>query len=512
MPAMRDSGSVVRMSSRLSLLVELSTVLSHEIDLDALLERACERVRLALDCERVTVWLVDGSTQTLVGKVAQDADVPELRLAFGEGLAGHVAATGTSVCIDDVTRDARFKKSVDQMTGYATRSVVAAPIAESLGKPLRGVLQLLNHNSGKFADADREYAEAIAVQLARIFQHTTLRPQHTEKPGITLRGPFNHIVGCSAAMQAIYPTIARAAQHDVTVLLCGETGTGKGLFARALHVNSPRASKPFVTLDCTLLNPALADSQLFGHERGAFTGAEKRVCGKLELAQGGTLFLDEIGDLSLELQAKLLRVLQERRYERVGGQETLQADVRIIAATHRDLEAAVRAGTFRQDLFYRIKVLSIQVPSLRARGADEVVRLAEHFRAYYTARYSKSVLGISNTALAYLTAHQWPGNVRELEHWVESAVVLADSNSIELPGAPSAVVAAATGPSERATTQDEFSLPLGLTLDAVANAYARATLASLDDNRTETAKQLGIGRSTLLRMLSGQDANTDNQR
>jgi transcriptional regulator with PAS, ATPase and Fis domain len=308
-------------------------------------------------------------------------------------------------------------------------------------------------------------------------------------------------------VQAIYPLIARAAQHDVTVLLRGETGTGKGLFARALHVNSARGSKPFVTLDCTLLNPALADSQLFGHERGAFTGADKRTAGKLELAQGGTLFLDEIGDLSLELQAKLLRVLQERRYERVGGHETLHADVRIVAATHRNLESAVGAGTFREDLFYRIKVLAIEIPSLRARGADEIVRLAEHFRSYFAARYEKPVRTISEAVLDYLKSHTWPGNVRELEHWIESAVVLADDSTLKLSGAlghgPAARAESASYPTSHAV-----SVPLGLSLEQATRLYAMATLTSLANNRTETAKQLGIGRSTLLRMLASERPGT----
>lgn len=497
-----DSATIAGMSSRLSLLVELSAQLGREVDLDTLLHRACDRIREVLGCDRVTVWLVDAESQSLVGRVAQQTELADLRLQVGQGLAGHVAATGESLRVHDASRDARFQSATDRATGYLTRSVVAVPIRDAPDHPLRGVLQLLNHASGEFSCDDVKYAEAISVQLARVFQLTTLRARNAEAPGLTLQGPFNHIVGCSPALLAIYPLIQRAAAHDATVLLRGETGTGKGLFASAIHVNSARGAKPFVTLDCTLLSPTLAESQLFGHERGAFTGADRRVAGKLELAAGGTLFLDEIGELSLELQAKLLRVLQEKRFERVGGQETLTADIRIIAATHRDLEAAVRDGTFRQDLYYRLRVVEVCIPALRARGPAEVNRLAEHFLSRFCVRYSRPGLAFSPRVNAQLREHTWPGNVRELEHWVESAVVLSDGPLIEgvTPFASTEQSPLRAG-TEAESNESSITLPLNLTLAEVESRYVDALLRLHHGNKTEVAKRLNVGRNTLQRRI-----------
>src|SRR4029078_6911228 len=204
--------------------------------------------------------------------------------------------------------------------------------------------QLLNREEGVFGEDDEHYLGALATQLARALTLTTLRAAEGGGPGVVLQGPFNRIVGRSSPIRAVYERVQLAAQTDATVLLRGETGTGKSLFARAIHVNSRRQTRPFVTVDCTTLPAQLGESELFGHERGAFTGADRRVPGKVELAEGGTLFLDELGDLPLDIQGKLLRFLQARAFERVGGRETLQADVRIVCATHCDLEKAVREG------------------------------------------------------------------------------------------------------------------------------------------------------------------------
>jgi Nif-specific regulatory protein len=337
-----------------------------------------------MDAERATVWLVDAdSPDALVSHVAVLPEATRLVQPFGKGVVGLVAERGEVVRIDDVRADARFDPTQDRKTGFVTRSILAAPIREDASAPVRGVVQVLNHRGveatrNAFDDEDADYLLALSTELARALSLTTLAPSHGEA-GLVLRGPFNRIVGRSPAMERVYERIRLAAQADATVLLRGETGTGKTLLARAVHVSSPRQRGPFVTVDCTTLPAQLAESELFGHERGAFTGADKRVRGKVELAHQGTLFLDEIGDLPLESQGKLLRFLQERTYERVGGRETMKADVRVISATHHDLERAVREGKFRQDLYYRLRVLEIEVPSLRERGPEEIQRLAHHF-------------------------------------------------------------------------------------------------------------------------------------
>ena len=365
--------------------------------------------------------------------------LPTLRLPLGRGIAGWVARTGDSVRIDDAKEDDRFDASVDKATGYTTRSILAVPIRTEDQGPIRGVVQVLNRREGVFDDDDEKYLLALAAQIARALSLTTLRPANEGGPGLTMRGPFNRIVGLSKPLKAVYERVTLAAQTDATVLLRGETGTGKGLFSRAIHVNSSRQAGPFVTVDCTTLPIQLVESELFGHERGAFTGADRRVPGRVELAQGGTLFLDEIGDLPPDVQGKLLRFLQERTFERVGGRQTMNADVRVVCATHQDLETRVADGRFREDLYYRIKVVEIEIPPLRERGELEIEQLAIHFADIYAKRYARPAPTIAPEAMAIIRAHSYPGNVRELEHWIESAIVLAPDGRItagQLPRTP----------------------------------------------------------------------------
>jgi len=478
--------------SRLSLLVDLASLLPREIDLDALLAAACERLAEAMHAERASLWLVDAEQGDLVTRVAILPEVPALRLPMGQGIAGHVAATGEVVRTGDATQDPRFDRSADRATGYTTRSMIAVPVREVPGSPVLGVLQILNARSGAFDEEDERYLVALALQLGHVLSLTTLRPTSGGGDGLVLRGPFNRIVGRSEAMEAVYERVALAAQTDAAVLLRGETGTGKTLLARAVHYNSARQSAPFVTVDCTTLPGQLVESELFGHERGAFTGADRRVRGKVELADGGTLFLDEIGDLPVESQGKLLRFLQDRSFERVGGRETLKSDVRVITATHRDLEARLAEGEFREDLYYRARVVEIEVPPLRERGGDEIERLARHFADVYAERYGRPTPELSKGVLEVLRAHSWPGNVRELEHWVESAVVLAPDGKIAPRHLPS--------PRRKARSRGLTMKP-GRPLDEVTRAYVEATVEACDGNRSKAAEVLGVGRNTVTRIL-----------
>jgi Nif-specific regulatory protein len=474
--------------NRLSLLVDLASLLSREVDLDALLRAACERVAEALGADRATIWLVDGEKNLLVARVALLPELDELRHPIDRGLAGWVAVRGESVRVDDASLDPRFDPSVDRETGYTTKTVVAAPIRERPQGPVRGVVQVLNRKTGAFDEEDSRFLDALALQLGSALALTTLRAD-SDGPGVVLRGPFNRIVGTSAPMREVYERILKSARTQATVLLRGETGTGKTLLARAIHVNSGRQAGPFVTVDCTTLPSELVESELFGHERGAFTGAERRVLGRVERAHGGTLFLDEIGDLPASLQAKLLRFVQERAFERVGGRETLTADVRVICATHRDLEAEIAARRFREDLYYRIRVVEIDVPPLRDRGSDEVLRLARHFADEYGKRYGRGRMTITAEAERVLASHRWPGNVRELEHWIESAIVLADSDAIEPKHFPRIRAAGS------AETQPARSL------DDVVREHVARTVAACGGSRTEAAKILGVGRNTVARLL-----------
>ena len=503
--------------SRLSLLVDLASLLAREVDFDQLLGTACERLAQALRADRATIWLVDAERGDLVMRVALLPELPTLRQPLNRGIAGYVARTGEVVRVEDAARDDRFDPTADRATGYTTHSMLVAPIREEARAPIRGVVQLLNREGGPFDEEDERYLVALATQLARAFTLTTLRAAEDGGPGLVMLGPFNRIVGRSPELAAVYERVQLAAQTDATVLLRGETGTGKGLFARAIHVNSRRQARPFVTVDCTTLPAQLVESELFGHERGAFTSADRRVPGKVELAEGGTLFLDELGDLPLDIQGKLLRFLQDRSFERVGGRQTLAADVRVVCATHRDLEQAVAEGRFREDLYYRVRVVEIDLPPLRARGPDDIETLARHFAEVYAQRYQRPPPRFAADAISAIRAHTWPGNVRELEHWVESAVVLSRDGLVTAPpwrrrragpasnpvlGEEPSYDGAVAGPLPQTPAgKAAVEIPLGLSMDEVSMRYAEAVVAACDGNKTEAAKRLDIGRNTLARLL-----------
>ena len=502
-PANKLQGLRLSMS-RLSLLVDLASLLAREVDFDALLATACERLAKALRADRATIWLVDAERGDLVTRVAVLPEVSGLRQPKGQGIAGYVARTGEPVRIDDAQSDPRFDPTADKVTGYRTRSMLAVPIREDQRAPVRGVVQLLNRQNGPFDADDERYLIALATQLARAIALTTLRGAEGGGPGVVFRGTFNHIVGTSAAMKGVYERVQLAAQTDATVLLRGETGTGKGMFARAIHVNSKRQARPFVTVDCTTLPAQLVESELFGHERGAFTGADRRVPGKVELAEGGTLFLDELGDLPLDIQGKFLRFLQDRAFERVGGRETREADVRIVCATHCDLEKLVAEGRFRKDLYYRVRVVEIDVPTLASRGGDEIEALARHFATRYSERYGRPAPRFDAGALAAIRGHSFPGNVRELEHWVEGAIALAPDGVIRAAHFPvrhDVAPASQAAAAQAASDGTSVTLPLGLPLDEATRRYVDATLAACEGNKTEAARRLKVGRNTLARAL-----------
>jgi Nif-specific regulatory protein len=498
-------------TSRLSLLVDLASLLAREVDFDQLLGTACERLARALRADRASIWLVDAERGDLVTRVALLPELPTLRQPLERGIAGYVARTGEVVRVADASTDERFDPSADRATGYSTHSMLVAPIREDARAPVRGVVQLLNREGGPFDDDDERYLVALTTQLARAFTLTTLRAAEGGGPGLVLQGPFNRIVGRSPGLRAVYERVQLAAQTDATVLLRGESGTGKGLFARAIHVNSRRQARPFVTVDCTTLPAQLVESELFGHERGAFTSADRRVPGKVELAEGGTLFLDELGDLPPDIQGKLLRFLQDRTFERVGGRQQLTADVRVVCATHRDLEKLCAEARFREDLYYRVRVVEIDLPPLRARGPEDIETLARHFAEVYAQRYQRPPPRFTPEALAAMRAHAWPGNVRELEHWIESALVLSPDGTIGAapwrraevtPTAPDPrAPTPAVGPVAPGVVGEVVGLPLGLSMDAVAARYAEATVDACDGNKTDAAKRLGIGRNTLARLL-----------
>ncbi len=334
--------------------------------------------------------------------------------------------------------------------------------------------------------------------LARIVERQRLRRRNTElEAQLDERFGFDRILGRSAPMQAMFRTLRQVAPTDVTVLITGESGTGKELVARALHQNSRRRQAPFVALNCAALPEGLLESELFGHEKGAFTGATARKIGHIENAQGGTLFLDEVGDMPHTTQVKILRVLEQREVVRVGSSAVVPVDIRVIAATNQNLLELVTARRFREDLYFRLKVVSLDLPPLRAR-ADDVPLLAEAFLRELTARHGARVRAFAPETLRALQGHAWPGNVRELRNAVETMVVTASGETLQPEDLPTSIRPAAAGPP---AAPAGWAALVGRTAEEVEREHIRATLESVAGNRARAARLLGIGERTLYRKI-----------
>jgi DNA-binding NtrC family response regulator len=329
-------------------------------------------------------------------------------------------------------------------------------------------------------------ANAVLVVLGKALEQRALKREADNlREQVRQRARFHNIIGDSPQLQALYEVVRRAANTRATVLILGESGTGKELIAQAIHHESQRRDKPFVKVHCAALSENLLESELFGHEKGSFTGALARKEGRFELADGGTLFLDEIGEISPSVQVKLLRVLQQREFERVGGTQTLKVDVRIVAATHRDLTAEVKAGKFREDLFYRLNVVAVTLPPLRERKSD-IPALVNHFLEKYSDSYGKDVRGLAPGTLQALLSYDWPGNIRELENAIERAVVLASGNELTTDDLPPVL----RGP--RPMGSSPSSLIPGATLAQIEREAILRTLEMVGGSTTRAAEILGI--------------------
>ncbi len=336
--------------------------------------------------------------------------------------------------------------------------------------------------------------DEMKLVVARALQSQNLaRENEALHKVVEERYGFQNIIGRSPEMESVFQLVRQVAPSRATVLIQGESGTGKELIARAIHFNSPRSRRPFVTVNCGALSQGLVESELFGHEKGAFTHAIRARTGRFEMADGGSIFLDEITETSPEFQVALLRVLQEQAFERVGGTETIKVDVRVITATNRDLESLVAAGKFREDLYYRLNVVRVKLPPLRERSGD-IALLTAAFLKEFGEQNAKPDLRLSPKALALLQEYDWPGNVRQLRNVIEGLVVLASTKEIPPRALPEPI---RSGSPSRGT----IPVRLGMTMSEIEREAIRATLAQCEGNRAQTAKQLGIGRKTLYRKL-----------
>lgn len=467
--------------------------------------------------DRTTLYIMDRYGKHLLSEVVQGDEVSELRIPVGTGIAGHVAESGESLNIDDMYSDPRFDPSSDRESGYRSRNCLALPIKDRKGAVI-GVLQVLNkQGGGGFTAEDERYLKilaghaGVAIQNAQTFESMAKEQNDLQAENTRLRskgkGAAIQPIGSSPRFREAVEMARSVAGSTANVLLRGESGTGKGVFAKFLHQEGPRAKGPFTSLNCSAIPSDLVEAELFGIERGVATGVEARK-GRLEMANHGTCFLDEIGDMSQAAQAKVLKVLEDRECERVGGRQTIQLDVRVVAATHRDLEEAIQAKEFRADLYYRLNVVAIWIPPLRTRGSD-VLELAQFFMERFAKANARGRMSLAQDTLAMLSAYSWPGNVRELENVMERAVILSRESTIQpevLPPEIRSDRAAASAqlipvPSLGGVGQFDAPAPsvqnLRDSMEAYEAAIIRNALRAAGGVQTGAARDLGISESNL---------------
>jgi Nif-specific regulatory protein len=460
--------NVASEARRLSTLLEVSQALSGTLNLKASLHRVLEILTHHHGAVRGLVSLLDadGELRVEASDGLADSSRP-VRYQVGEGITGKVVESGKPIVVPRVSREPAFLHRAARRPELAHQelSFICVPIV--LNRRAIGALGIdLKFKPERTFDRSLKFLVIVASMIAQaikihrlidedkrklVDENTHLRQELRE------RYDFSNFVGSSGPMRQIFEQVTQVAGTNTTVLVRGESGTGKELIAHAIHYSSLRAKKPFVKVSCAALPDSLIESELFGYEKGAFTGAEARKKGRFELADGGTLFLDEIGEVNLATQVKLLRVLQQREFERVGGTETVKANVRLIAATNKDLEKAIASGAFREDLYYRLNVFTIFVPPLRERKAD-LLLLVDHFLEKFAREHQRSIKRISTPAIDMLASYHWPGNVRELENAIERSVLMCDGQVIHghhLP--PSLQTAEASGTVTRVSLQDAVS-------------------------------------------------------
>ena len=416
-------------------LVRAAQEVSSTRDVEKLLKAIVCSATKIVDCRDSCLMLLRHESRELVTHVVVGEDkeqMREVRFKVGEGIAGWVAKHGKPILSNDMQHDPRYTRRLNLMTNIPLKSILCVPLI-SKGNVM-GVLNIINKPSGGiFTDQDLRFATAFAKQAAIAIENARLY-ESMSKENKLLRAQLDMAPGMlksfNPRMKRLITIARRAAESDATVLLLGESGTGKEIVARAIHTWSARKNYPFIALNCAALPEQLLESELFGHEKGAFTGAISKREGKVELANGGTLFLDEIGELKLEVQTNLLRILQEQQFERVGGIEIITADIRIIAATNRDLVEDVQSGRFRDDLFFRLNVISLTIPPLREKKED-ILFLAKRFVEKYCDETGRETVTLSDQARDALEKYSWPGNIRELENVLERAIVLGAKDVID---------------------------------------------------------------------------------
>jgi len=487
-------------TQRLTQLLEVASEFASTRETKPLLELIANKATQLLDCDRASIFVWDRDNKQVVGCPA--LGVNELRLPDNKGIVGEVIHARKSIRVDDVNTDTRFNKKVDKESGYETRNLLCCPLTDQAEK-LIGAFEVINKNKGVFSADDEDSLHQLAVHAGIALENARQREQLVRShQQLTSQLTQNvEIIGESPAIQALQGTIDRLAGTDLPVLVTGESGTGKEVVSQSLHYKGPRAGYPFVAVNCAALTETLLESELFGHEKGAFTGADQTHAGKFELADGGTLFLDEIGDMSLNGQAKLLRVLEQKVITRVGGTTTIPVNVRVIAATNRNLAEAAREKTFREDLYFRLSVVTLELPSLRERPED-IIPLAEHFLGRFSVQAGRAQMHFTQDALRRLQAHNWPGNVRELRNLMERIAFLTTSEQVEADDLEFIL-----NPDSESALEPSIELGLEQGTKQFQREFIRLAVKRVSGNMSEAAKLLGLHRSNLYRKMRQLEMN-----
>lgn len=481
----------------MSLLFSISQILDQSLDIKQVIIPVLREVAERMDIARGTITLLDRKTGEIFIEAAHGLTNDEKekgRYKLGEGITGKVVQNGLPIIIPRISESKEFLNRTGSRKGPVDKDLAFICVPIKMGNETVGAFSL--DTSPDSDDELEKKVRLLSIVCSMIAQAVKIRQQVMEEKRLLveennrlqdeLRERFrpSNIIGNSKSMQDVYDHIAQVSKSDATVLIRGESGTGKELVAHAIHYNSLRSAKSFIKVNCAALPESVIESELFGHERGAFTNAIATRKGRFELANGGSIFLDEIGDLSPSTQVKLLRVLQEKEFERVGGNETIRVNVRIIAATNRNLEELMVASQFREDLYYRLNVFPIHIPPLRDRKSD-IVLLADHFVERYARENMKTVRRIATPAIDLLMAYHWPGNVRELENCIERAVLLTTDEVIHSHHLPPSLQSAES-------TDTRLGETLEIAMDKLERDLLQDALKSTKGNMAKASKLLGL--------------------
>jgi len=511
----------------LATLYDISSALNSTADINALLKSIIRKTKELLNVENASILFWDKKKNELyppiapvvVEKEGMETRPDWFRPPTASSVAGWVFREGKPALVQDVSADERFYKEIHENTEPLVKSILCVPLRGREG--ILGVVEAVNKKEGGFTVSDQRMLEAIAdniavsIEKANLYQdlqraEALLRRQNAElRRAIKQKYRFENIIGNSDKIMDVLKKAEQVALTDSTVLIYGETGTGKELLARVIHQSSPRSSKNFVPINCGAIPENLLESELFGHEKVAFTGATVRRIGRFEEANGGTLFLDEISDMDINLQVKLLRVLQESVIQRLGSNEDISVDVRVIVATHEDLDQLVSEGRFREDLYYRLKVFELELPPLRKRQGD-IPLLINHFIAYYNERLGKQIADIEDAALGILCRYNYPGNIRELQHLIERAMVLCKGNVITTDILPEEMQTPMKNVKISMFSQERFAIPRNKeelrtarteAQRRIENLFLTELLSNTHGNVSKAARKAGMDRSWLIELI-----------